>query len=158
MNEERLNQIAETQVRMEEQIKTLFKQQADIKALTETVQRLAVALEKQGMALQMCVRFSRKIQLDVLAADADERALLRLRGIGVAEKPLVAHTKQRVLARKRRIDRIERFVGAVFEHDQTVESFGTDAARCEMQHARMNFDDRFGRQKEPRSFRQGLPL
>ena len=67
MNEERLNQIVETQVRMEEQIKTLFKQQAEIKALTETVQRLAVALEKQGMALE-----STDKKVDGVKNDVDE--------------------------------------------------------------------------------------
>ena len=34
---------------MDEQIKTLFRQQADIKELTETVHRLATVLEKQGI-------------------------------------------------------------------------------------------------------------
>lgn len=62
-----MNQIVETQVRMEEQIKTLFKQQAEIKALTETVQRLAVALEKQGMALE-----STDKKVDGVKNDVDE--------------------------------------------------------------------------------------
>ena len=67
MNEEQLQRILETQVRMEEQIKTLFKQQADIKELTETVQKLAIALEKQGMALQ-----STEKKVDGVKADVDE--------------------------------------------------------------------------------------
>lgn len=37
--------LAEKQVRMEEQIKTLFKQQAEIKSLTETVHKLATSVE-----------------------------------------------------------------------------------------------------------------
>ena len=67
MNEEKLAQIVEAQVRMEEQIKTLFKQQAEIKELTETVQKLAIALEKQGMALQ-----STEKKVDSVKNDVDE--------------------------------------------------------------------------------------
>ena len=67
MNEERFSQIVEAQARMEEQIKTLFKQQAEIKELTETVPRLAVALEKQGMALQ-----STDKKVDGVKSDVDE--------------------------------------------------------------------------------------
>ncbi len=67
MNDEKVNQIVEAQVRMEEQIKTLFKQQADIKELTETVQKLAIALEKQGMALQ-----STEKKVDGVKSDVDE--------------------------------------------------------------------------------------
>lgn len=67
MNEEQLQKILENQVRMEEQIKTLFKQQADIKELTETVQKLAIALEKQGMALQ-----STEKKVDDVKSDVDE--------------------------------------------------------------------------------------
>lgn len=67
MNEEQLQKILENQVRMEEQIKTLFKQQADIKELTETVQKLAIALEKQGMALQ-----STEKKVDGVKVDVDE--------------------------------------------------------------------------------------
>ena len=52
---------------MEEQIKTLFKQQAEIKELTETVQKLAIALEKQGMALQ-----STEKKVDGVKTDVDE--------------------------------------------------------------------------------------
>lgn len=66
MNDE-VQKILENQIRMEEQIKTLFKQQADIKALTETVQKLAVALEKQGMALQ-----STESKVDGVKSDVDE--------------------------------------------------------------------------------------
>ena len=62
-----LQKIIETQVRMEEQIKTLFKQQAEIKELTETVQKLAIALEKQGMALQTTEK-----KVDVVKQDVDE--------------------------------------------------------------------------------------
>lgn len=67
MNEDQLQKIIETQVRMEEQIKTLFKQQAEIKELTETVQKLAIALEKQGMALQ-----STENKVDDVKSDVDE--------------------------------------------------------------------------------------
>ncbi len=67
MNEEKLAQIVEAQVRMEEQIKTLFKQQAEIKELTETVQKIAIALEKQGMALQ-----STEKKVDGVKNDGDE--------------------------------------------------------------------------------------
>lgn len=65
MNEEQLQKIIETQVRMEEQIKTLFKQQAEIKELTETVQKLAIALEKQGMALQSTDKKVGEVKQDV---------------------------------------------------------------------------------------------
>ena len=47
--------------------KTLFKQQAEIKELTETVQKLAIALEKQGMSLQ-----SQGQKLDGVKSDVDE--------------------------------------------------------------------------------------
>ena len=67
MNDEQLQKILENQARMEEQIKTLFKQQADIKELTETVQKLAIALEKQGMALQ-----STEKKVDGVKSDVDE--------------------------------------------------------------------------------------
>ncbi len=40
-----LRQIREEQIAQREQIKTLFKQQADIKALTETVHKLATSVE-----------------------------------------------------------------------------------------------------------------
>ena len=62
-----LQKIIETQVRMEEQIKTLFKQQADIKQLTENVQKLAIALEKQSMAVQ-----STEKKVDAVKQDVDE--------------------------------------------------------------------------------------
>ena len=65
MNEEKLAQIVETQVRMEEQIKTLFKNQAEIKELTETVQKLAIAIEKQGMALQSTEKKVEGVRVDV---------------------------------------------------------------------------------------------
>ena len=52
---------------MAEQIKTLFKQQTEIKELTETVQRLAVALEKQGIALQLTEK-----KVDGVKVDVDE--------------------------------------------------------------------------------------
>lgn len=67
MNEEQVQKLIETQVRMEEQIKTLFKQQAEIKELTETVQKLAIALEKQAMSLQ-----STDKKLGEVKADVDE--------------------------------------------------------------------------------------
>jgi len=62
-----LQRIVETQVRMEEQIKTLFKRQAEIKDLTETVQRLAITLEKQQMAIQSTER-----KVDSVKSDVDE--------------------------------------------------------------------------------------
>ena len=65
MNEEQLQKILENQVRMDEQIKTLFKQMADIKTLTETVQKLAIALEKQGMALQSTDKKVTEVKADV---------------------------------------------------------------------------------------------
>lgn len=65
MNEEQLQKILENQVRMDEQIKTLFKQMTDIKALTETVQKLAIALEKQGMALQSTDKKVGEVKADV---------------------------------------------------------------------------------------------
>jgi len=52
---------------MGEQIKTLFKNQAEIKELTETVQKLAIALEKQGMALS-----STEKKVDSVKSDVDE--------------------------------------------------------------------------------------
>ena len=64
MNDE-LQKILENQARMEEQIKTLFRQQADIKELTETVQKLAIALEKQGVALQSTERKVGEVKSDV---------------------------------------------------------------------------------------------
>ena len=67
MNDEQLQKLVETQVRMEEQIKTLFRQQGEIKELTETVQKLAISLEKQVMALQ-----STDKKLDGVKADVDE--------------------------------------------------------------------------------------
>ena len=67
MNEEQAQKILENQARMEEQIKTLFRQQADIKELTETVHRLATALEKQGVALQATEK-----KVDGVKSDVDE--------------------------------------------------------------------------------------
>ncbi len=67
MNEEQTTKIIENLAHMEEQIKTLFKQQAEIKELTETVQKLAIALEKQGMSLQ-----SQGQKLDGVKSDVDE--------------------------------------------------------------------------------------
>lgn len=65
MNEEQIQKVLENQARMEEQIKTLFRKQADIKELTETVQKLAVALEKQGMALQSTEKKVGEVKADV---------------------------------------------------------------------------------------------
>lgn len=65
MNEEQAQKILENQARMEEQIKTLFRQQADIKELTETVHRLATALEKQGLALQTTEKKVDGVKIDV---------------------------------------------------------------------------------------------
>ena len=62
-----LQQILQNQAVMGEQIKTLFKQQAEIKELTVTVQKLAVTLEKQQMALQ-----STEKKVDGVKNDVDE--------------------------------------------------------------------------------------
>ena len=48
----KVEEISERLIRMEEQIKTLFNQQAVIKDLTETVHKLALSIEKQSMSLQ----------------------------------------------------------------------------------------------------------
>lgn len=50
---------------MDEQIKTLFRQQADIKELTETVHRLATVLEKQGMSLKSTEEKVSEVKQDV---------------------------------------------------------------------------------------------
>ena len=65
MGEEQLQKILENQARMEEQIKTLFRQQEEIKRLTETVQSLALALEKQGVALQSTEKKVSEVKTDV---------------------------------------------------------------------------------------------
>ena len=65
--EEQLQEVLKNQAVMAEQIKTLFKQQTEIKELTETVQRLAVALEKQGIALQLTEK-----KVDGVKVDVDE--------------------------------------------------------------------------------------
>jgi hypothetical protein len=65
MPEEQIQKVLENQARMEEQIKTLFRQQAEIKELTETVQKLALALEKQGIALQSTEKKVGEVKADV---------------------------------------------------------------------------------------------
>ena len=50
---------------MDEQIKTLFRQQADIKELTETVHRLATVLETQGMSLKSTEEKVSEVKQDV---------------------------------------------------------------------------------------------
>lgn len=55
------------QARMEEQIKTLFRQQAELRALTETVQRLAVTLERKGAAVASTER-----KVEAMKSDVDE--------------------------------------------------------------------------------------
>jgi len=67
MNEEQFQKIIEAQAHMEEQIKTLFKQQDEIKELTVSVQKIAIALEKQGVALQ-----STEKKVDGVKQDVDE--------------------------------------------------------------------------------------
>ena len=62
---EDLQKVLENQARMEEQIKALQRQQADIKALTETVQKLAVALEKQSISLQVTKQTVVEVKADV---------------------------------------------------------------------------------------------
>ena len=52
---------------MDERINALAEQVADLKSLTETVQRLALALERQGAALQSTER-----KVDGVKADVDE--------------------------------------------------------------------------------------
>ena len=53
--------------RVDEQSKTLFKQQAEIKALTETVQKLAMSIERQGLSLKTTDE-----KLDGVKQDVDE--------------------------------------------------------------------------------------
>ena len=65
MPDEQIQKVLENQARMEEQIKTLFRQQAEIKELTETVQKLALALEKQGIALQSTEKKVGEVKADV---------------------------------------------------------------------------------------------
>lgn len=68
MNDEQmLNEILTTQARMDERINMLSKQVSDLKNLTETVQRLAITLERQGAALQSTER-----KVDGVKADVDE--------------------------------------------------------------------------------------
>lgn len=67
MNEEQFQKIIEAQAHMEEQIKTLFKQQDEIKELTVSVQKIALALERQGVALQ-----STEKKVDGVKQDVDE--------------------------------------------------------------------------------------
>lgn len=67
MNEEQFQKIIEAQAHMEEQIKTLFKQQDEIKELTMSVQKIALALERQGVALQ-----STEKKVDGVKQDVDE--------------------------------------------------------------------------------------
>lgn len=67
MNDDPMNLILQNQARMEEQIKTLFHQQAELKTLTETVQRLAVTLERQGASLAATAG-----KVDSVKADVDE--------------------------------------------------------------------------------------
>lgn len=62
-----MQKVLEVQVRQEEQIKTLFRQQAEIKELTETVQKLAIAIEKQGLSLR-----TTETKVDGLRSDVDE--------------------------------------------------------------------------------------
>lgn len=65
MNEEQIQKILENQARMDEQIKTLFKNQQEIKDLTETVHKLATALEKQGMSLRSTEEKVSEVKNDV---------------------------------------------------------------------------------------------
>lgn len=65
MNEEALARLMQNQARMEEQIRTLFHQQGELRALTETVQKLAVALERQGAALSSTERKVDGVKRDV---------------------------------------------------------------------------------------------
>ena len=62
-----LSDLQARMIRMEEQVKTLFKQQTNIEKLTETVHTLAMSIEKQGMNLQSTDR-----KLDVVKNDVDE--------------------------------------------------------------------------------------
>lgn len=50
--QEKLNAIMERQGRMDEQIKTLFKSVESISGLTETVQKLAVSVERLTLTLK----------------------------------------------------------------------------------------------------------
>lgn len=62
-----LTDLQERMIRMEEQVKTLFKQQTNIEKLTETVHTLALSIKEQGMNLQ-----STDKKLDGVQADVDE--------------------------------------------------------------------------------------
>lgn len=62
-----LNDLQARMIRMEEQVKTLFKQQSNIEKLTETVHTLALSIKEQGMNLQ-----STDKKLDGVQADVDE--------------------------------------------------------------------------------------
>lgn len=66
-NEQMLNEIIQNQARMDERINALAEQVSDLKSLTETVQRLALTLERQGAALQSTER-----KVDGVKADVDE--------------------------------------------------------------------------------------
>lgn len=63
----KVEEMSERLARMEEQIKTLFKQQADIKDLTETVHKLALSIERQGLSLQTTDK-----KVDSVKTDVDE--------------------------------------------------------------------------------------
>lgn len=67
MDGEQLQKILENQARMDERINVLAQQIADLKELTETVQRLALTIERQGMALQSTER-----KVDSVKSDVDE--------------------------------------------------------------------------------------
>lgn len=62
-----LNDLQARMIRMEEQVKTLFKQQTNIEKLTETVHTLALSIKEQGMNLQ-----STDKKLDGVKNDVDE--------------------------------------------------------------------------------------
>ena len=62
-----INKLTTEQVRMQEQIKTLFNRQDEIKELTETVHKLALSIERQGLSLK-----STDEKVDGLKIDVDE--------------------------------------------------------------------------------------
>lgn len=62
-----INKLTTEQARMGEQIKTLFNRQDEIKELTETVHKLALSIERQGLSLKTTDQ-----KVDSLKTDVDE--------------------------------------------------------------------------------------
>lgn len=62
-----ITKLTTEQARMGEQIKTLFNRQDEIKELTETVHKLALSIERQGLSLKTTDQ-----KVDSLKTDVDE--------------------------------------------------------------------------------------